>query len=279
MSRKDAPVAAPRWLLDGIEGGLLSPDDRGLLYGDGLFETIAFHHGRSALWSRHMARLARGCAELDLLMPAEDLLADEARRLVRGLTRAVLRITLTRGAGGSGYIPLPGPQIPTRLLQRRAFPHDLDRLRAVGLDLKTSTIRLDALPPAGVKHLSRLTQVLIGRELYQRGGDEAVVLDAHGHLVEALHGNLIVVRDGRLIEPLPHPAAVAGIGLQWLRARAADGLERRELRRDELRRSDGLWVINSVRGPIHARSLDGEPRDRDPLIDQWQALWQQDIER
>ena len=269
----------PRWLLDGIADALLDPNDRGLLYGDGLFETIAFHHGRRALLSLHMQRLGHGWAGLGLVMPSIALLAREASVLIGQRARAVVRITLTRGRGGAGYFPPQGEAVPTRLLQRREFPRDLDASRARGLELRTSPIWLEGGAPAGLKHLSRLTQVMIARELQARGGDEVVVLDAAGRMIEALHGNLVVVRAGRLIEPVPHPAAVAGIGLQWLRSRAGASMEQAELYRDRLQGGDGLWVMNSCRGPIAACRLDNEPFEPDPLIREWQARWQQDIEQ
>jgi len=274
---------APRWLLNGAPEALLHPDDRGLLYGDGLFETIAFHHARSRLWPLHMARLAQGCIELGFSMPESELLAEEADRLIADCETAVVRITLTRGAGGSGYMPQTEAATVTRLLQRRAFPVGLTRLRQSGLCLFTSRVTLAATPPFGIKHLSRLAQVQIARDLAEQGGDEAVVLDADGRLVEALHGNLVLVRDGRLIEPEPHPAAVAGVGLEWLRQLAngcvGDRMQVQAVRRDQLRPSDSVWVINSVRGPIAGCSLDGKPIGMHPLIRHWQQIWQEEIEQ
>lgn len=269
----------PRWLLNGVPEALLSPNDRGLLYGDGLFETIAFHHRQSRLWPLHMARLAHGCAELGLAMPDPTLLADEATRLLDDDTSVVIRITLTRGAGGRGYFPASKPVESTRLLQSRPFPENLAELRDRGLALFTSRVELAAMAPFGVKHLSRVAQVQIARDLAGQGGDEAVVLDREGTLVEALHGNLVLVRDGRLAELEPHPAAVAGVGLEWLRRRAGDPLLRIKLHRDALRASDSVWVINSVRGPMAGRSLDGEPLGQHPLIREWQRIWQQEIEQ
>lgn len=272
-------VVRPRWLLNGSADALLAPDDRGLLYGDGLFETIAFHRGRSPLWPLHMARLARGCDALGLCMPNPALLAEEAGQLLGAAASAVVRITLTRGAGGAGYFPPSQPVPVTRLLQRRAFPEHLTRQRAEGLRLCTSRIVLAPMAPVGVKHLSRLAQVQIARDLAGQGGDEAVVLDPEGRMVEALHGNLVLVRDDQLVELKPHPAAVAGVGLEWLRGRAGDDLIRLDLKRDQLRASDSIGVINSVRGLISGRSLDGAPLGDHPLIRHWQRIWQHEIEQ
>lgn len=267
------------WLVDGRPGAMLSPLDRGLLYGDGLFETIAFHHGRAVLWPLHIARLMRGCRALGLPLPDEAALAEDCRRLAGDRGRAVLRITWTRGCGGAGYRP-PEPAVPSRIVTRRAFPEELQRMRRDGLDLCTSPHML-SMPPAalaGLKHLDRLPQVLIAAHCRSRGADEALVTDSGGRLVEALNGNLVVVRGGRLIAPGPHPAAVAGVGLEWLRTVAGSALVERDMRRAELEPGDAIWVINSVRGPCPVRSLDGCELKRDDRIRSMQAKWHDQVE-
>jgi len=267
------------WRVDGRPGAAVSPQDRGLLYGDGLFETVAFHHGRAALWPLHIERLTRGCAALALPEPDEAALIDDCRRLVGDRARAVIRITWTRGAGGAGYLPDEQPT-PTRIVTRRDLPAALDRMRREGLDLCTSPHVLDTPPAAlaGLKHLGRLPQVLIAAECRTRGVDEALVSDAHGALVEALNGNLVVVRDGTLIAPGPHPAAVAGVGLEWLRRVAGSALAERRMRRDELEPDDAMWVINSIRGPCPVRSLDGRELKHDSVIGPMQARWHEEVE-
>src|SRR6056297_1735643 len=218
-----------RWLVNGEPDALIAPTDRGLLYGDGLFETILFHRGRSALWSLHMARLVDGCRGLALPQPDVDLLAAECHELLGNGNSAVIRIAITRGSGGR-------------------------------------------------KHMNRLEQVLIAEECARRGADEALVLDSAGMIVEGLAGNIVVVRDGRLIAPGPHPAAVAGVGLEWLRRRAGSDLEERPFGAAELTRDDALWVINSVRGPCPVRTLDGRALVRDERIPDWRQRWQKEVE-
>lgn len=266
-----------RWLVDGEPGALVAPDDRGLLYGDGLFETIAFHRGRSALWPLHMARLTEGCLRLALPQPDTDLLAAECRELLGGGSSAVIRISLTRGRGGRAYFP-PDQPAPRRILMLRDMPDNIDSQRRDGLVMRTSSVRLDRNSLGGLKHLSRLEQVLIAEECGRLHADEALVLDSGGLIVEGLAGNIVVVRDDRLIAPGPHPAAVAGVGLAWLRHRADAALEERPMAASELTGEDALWVINSVRGPCPVRALDGRTVARDGQIAQWQRLWRKEVE-
>src|SRR5215813_14021559 len=87
------------------EQALVPLTDRGLLYGDGLFETMRVRGGRPVWWERHLARFEKGAAYLRIRVPysAAELLA-AAHELIRinAMPEAVLRITLTRGVGVRG---------------------------------------------------------------------------------------------------------------------------------------------------------------------------------
>lgn len=272
-----------RWLVNGVPDALVSPTDRGLLYGDGLFETIAFHAGRSALWRLHMVRLAEGCRRLGLPPPDPELLAEECQALLAGTARVVIRLGITRGSGGRAYFPPESPE-PTRIMVRREFPADIDAQRARGIAMRTSPIALAAGPPAtdhlgGIKHSSRLEQVLIAADCMDHAADEALVLDAEGMIVEGLAGNIVLVRGGEMVAPGPHPAAVAGVGLEWLRRAAGPALRERPVAAAQLREGDSLWVINSVRGPCRVRTLDGRELAPDSRLAEWQRRWFEEIEK
>ncbi len=274
------------WLVDGIADAPIPPDDRGLLYADGLFETIALFGCSAPLWGLHMQRLARGCRALGLEMPDPGLLLEEALTLVQDLPRCVIRLSLTRGSGGSGYFP-PATPVNRRILIRRSFPASLERDRQRGVEMRVGGVGLDAaeemageMAPemSGLKHLSRLAQVMIARECARQGAIEALVLDRAGQMVEGLHGNLVIVRNGVLIAPGPHPAAVAGVGLEWLHRRAGERLQRRPFMLAELRATDSIWVINSIRGPCRIRTLDGRELAQDGEYPQWLEKWREEVE-
>ncbi|MGK7296979.1 MAG: aminotransferase class IV [Candidatus Wenzhouxiangella sp. M2_3B_020] len=266
------------WLVDGEAGAMVAPDDRGLLYGDGVFETIAFHGGRSGLWPLHMARLSDGCRRLAIPEPDESTLASECQELVNGRDRAVIRLSITRGRGGRAYFPPESPR-PTRILLRRDWPADLERRRREGLVVRTSPVRLAARSGDDLKHLNRLAQVMIAEDLSRHGADEALVLDDEDRIVEGLAGNVVVERDGVLIAPGPHPAAVAGVGIEWLRRRAGDALREAPLRASDLEPDDAIWVINSVSGPCGVARLDQRRLPAGSRLAEWQARWLEELEQ
>lgn len=264
------------WLIDGRPGGEVSPDDRGLLYGDALFETIAFRAERAPLWDLHWQRLDRGCQFLGLNTPDARQLLTECQSLCAGHVASVIRLTLTRGSGGRGYWP-PEPACSRRIIQRRGWPAGLNEQRNSGLDLVTSPVRLaSGSILAGLKHGNRLEQVMAARACQQIGADEAVMLDNQGRVVEAISSNLLIELNGAIISPLAD-SGVDGVGLAWLRARLGDVIETAVLSERDLQAADAITVINSVAGIRPARSLDGRRLNPGSGCRLWQQLWNEDL--
>ena len=140
--------------VDGREGAQVPAFDRGLGYGDGLFETIRFAGWDAPLWTRHMQRLAEGCRRLGLPLPDPDLLLAEARAVSRELSQAVVRITLTRGVGARGYRP-PARVVPTRIVAAFEPPPVAETDYLHGLRARVCGVRLAHQPLlAGLKHLN-----------------------------------------------------------------------------------------------------------------------------
>lgn len=260
-------------LVNGRATDRVAVDDRGLLYGDHLFETIAFVGQRAPLWDLHIGRLLRDARRLLLPEPNPELLAVECQRLLRDDARCVLRITITRGSGGRAYQPLPKPQ-PRRILMRRAWPEGLEAARRHGLVLHTSPVRLAVGGElAGIKHGNRLEQVLAAEHARLAGAEEAVMFDIEGRLAEAIAGNLVVFIDGQAVTPAGAACGVAGVGLQALRERLDIELTERALDAGDLQRADAVVVINSVAGIRPVRRLDDRPLAIPDEVRRWQRLW------
>lgn len=238
-------------LVDGVAGGRVSPLDRGLNYGDGLFETIRVHDGRMPLLARHLARLKAGCARLGIHWPGDEPLADDLRR-VTGEGEGIVRIVVTRGDGGRGYEP-PEDARGTRIVSR----HQLPRATSAGMSIGVCDVRLGRNRHlAGLKHVSRLEQVLAAAEVHASGWQDGLMLDDRDHVVEATRHNLFYVRDGRLLTPPVDECGVAGVmRAQILELFAASGEE--ALRYDALHALEEVLLCNAVVGVREVNRLEG----------------------
>lgn len=247
------------WSVNGSGSGV-DPSDRGLAYGDGLFETMAAHDGAIRLLDYHLERLAEGCDRLRIRAPARV----ELRRRILAQTpaagRAVVKLIVTRGPGARGYRPAPGARATVVVA---AFPWPRERctdpLR--GIDLVTCGLRLGENPQlAGMKHLCRLEQVLAQLELSDRGAHEGLLLSTSGLVIGGTHHNVFGVFGSCVRTPRIDRCGVRGVMRRVvLEACAALDLAREEADIDlqSLQKADELFVTNAVHGARPVRSLDG----------------------
>ena len=190
----------------------VAADDRGLAYGDGLFETLLVHEGRAVWWDAHWRRLRWGAERLRIALPDERVVAAEASDLIEGMTHGVLKCVLTRGSGGRGYAP-PAEAEPMLVLSLHAPPAATP---SQGLEVRWCDTRL-ALQPAlaGIKHLNRLEQVLARAE-WNEDYDEGLMLDMQGRVVAATAANVFVRRDGQWLTPPVAECGIAGVARRWM---------------------------------------------------------------
>lgn len=252
-----------RALVDGVEADRLRVTDRGLHYGDGLFETIAVHDGAPCLWREHFDRLHRGAYRLGITCPREDVLRRECGRLIGEERVCVLKILLTRGSGGRGYVA-PAHLRPTRVLIRYPFPNHPPSWRRRGVAVTLCRTTLGETPfLAGLKHLNRLEQVLARNEWSDPEVAEGLMFDGRGRVIGGTMSNLFLLTGARLLTPRLDTNGIAGTvrGLV-LRICGAFGFEaeERDISRADLGSSDGLFLTNALIGVWPVRRVETEER-------------------
>ncbi|CAN5288744.1 aminodeoxychorismate lyase [soil metagenome] len=227
----------------------LEPEDRGLAYGDGLFETLLVVAGAPAMWREHWARLGTGAARLGISMPEEAMVRREASSLIEGRDRAALKIVLTRGLGPRGYAA-PEHDNPTVVLSC----HDAPPVPADGLVLRWCKTRMAVQPLlAGIKHLNRLEQVLARAEWNDPSIHDGILCDMEDRVVCATSANLFARVDGRWLTPTVANCGVAGTIRGWLLGQGA--AVEAELSQAQVSHAEVLFACNSLRGILPVRRL------------------------
>lgn len=186
-------------------------NDRGFTLGDGLFETIKAKAGRPLRLAAHMERLRAGAAILRLDLPVDETMVAQSIAQVlaaNGLTDAALRLTISRGPGIRGLLP-PRPTQPTVLLTAGPLPPPAIPARLV---VARDTRRNQHSALARCKTLSYLDNILARLEAEERGGDDALLLNASGLVAESTIANLfIVTADGTIVTPPVSEGALPGV--------------------------------------------------------------------
>ena len=263
----------PSWI-DGRPLEWLSVKDRGLAYGDGLFETVAVRAGSPVLLDRHLARLGEGCArlliDLDLALVRAELLA-----FSRELGDGVAKLIVTRGDGLRGYAP-PQPAVPRRILQGGAKPAYPAGNAELGVRLFPCVTRLAEQPLlAGIKHLNRLEQVLARAEWQDAEHAEGLMLDASGRVIEGVYSNLFLLKGGVLLTPDLSRCGVAGVMRAELLAQAErQGLPCQvcDIALEALLQADEVFLCNSLYGVWPVRALQRHQWSVGPLTRKLQLI-------
>jgi branched-subunit amino acid aminotransferase/4-amino-4-deoxychorismate lyase len=225
-------------------------DDRGLLLGDGLFETLLFARGELVLTQPHAARMADSAAVLGLPAPTLAEFSACALAAVReaGLmdARAAVRVTLTAGSGGRG---LDRPAAPAPRLFATAVRSATPQSPA---SLFVARVRRNqASPTSRLKTLAYLDNVLARREAVAAGVDEAVMLNTLGEVACAAAANVFWLKDGVLFTPAIATGRLDGVmARQVIDAAATIGIDARQVREgaEALVGADAVFLTNCLIG-------------------------------
>jgi len=203
----------------------ISPDDRGFLFGDGVYEVIRAYHGVPAFWCEHLARLVRSAREIQLAFSFEQ--TDFQRLLLSGLQQSgyqegKIYIQVTRGVAPREHV-FPSKVEPTVFLSFRkmvALPMEVSQ-RGVSV-ITCPDIRWDR---CDIKSLNLLPNVLAKQKAQEAKAFEAIFV-REGWVSEGATSNIFVVKDGVIITPERNQFVLAGVTQQQVvRLAQEKGLE------------------------------------------------------
>lgn len=234
-------------------------DDRGLLLGDGLFETLGVREGEPLHLAAHLDRMAAGCLALGL-PPLDRARAESSlRQALQGISAPLvaLRLSLTAGSGGRG---LDRPDAPEpRLISTTSLwirPVSPARLATVAIR------RNEGSPASRLKTLAYLDNVLAREAARAQDADEALMLNNRGEVACGAAANLFWIAEGRLFTPALDCGVLAGVVRgQVLAAARRLGVTAIETRATppELAMAEAIFLTNSLIGVRSVDRWDGKP--------------------
>jgi branched-chain amino acid aminotransferase len=238
--------------------------DRGLTLADGLFETMRIRGGAPFRLGRHLERLSRGLAALEIAEPHE--LTEWVLSAVRaaGPRDAALRLTVTRGVAPAGVAPsAESAGHPTVIVAVSDLPLIPRHIYELGLSAHVvSGRRNERAMTAGLKTLSYTDAVAGLLEARRAGADEALFLDLEDHCCEASASNLFALIDGALVTPPLTCGALPGItraALIELAASQRIAVAERPFGLEQLVGAREAFLTSSLRGVAPLVRVDHQP--------------------
>lgn len=191
----------------------VAPVSSAMLYGRGVFTTVAIYNGEPFLWPQHWRRLIEharrlgvdcsGCGEEDVGAALEKLIS--VNQVRDGRARVIL---LARSGRDFWKTKIPGGKKTDLLI----MTGEAQKVPQAGMSLAVSPYRFNTFSPlAGIRSLNYLEQVMAWEEAQAREFDEAIMLNERGEVVSATMSNIFWVKDGTAYTPTLSTGALAGV--------------------------------------------------------------------
>jgi len=246
-----------RW--SALEEAVISINDRGFLFGDGVYEVVRVYDGRMFRPDLHLARLARSASHiaLDLPLTREDFLTlfEEALRR-SGQREAIIYLQVTRGVAPRSHA-IPPDLTPSVIVTVRPAPVVTDAVRAAGVAVVTVPdvrwLRCD------IKTTAMMGNVLALLATNRAGGFEGIQV-RDGLVTEGISTNLFAVFDG-VVQTAPEGTALlSGVTRHLVAelARAHPGLREESVSATDLVQADEVFLTSTTKEVVSVVSVDGE---------------------
>jgi 4-amino-4-deoxychorismate lyase len=243
--------------------------DRGLQYGDGLFETMRIRRHAVRLLDLHLQRLLEGCARLRIDVPDEQGLRRELEQAASLRASGVLKLIVTRGVGPRGYRPAGGERC-TRILTLSPLPGAAARGLTKPIIVRLCRMKLGTNEQlAGLKTLNRLESVIARSEWTDKRIAEGLMRDGDDHIVCGTMSNLFLRQGTQLVTPLLDRCGVAGVMRRWVLEQARALRLKPTVRRvglQDLRSAEEVFMTNAIAGVMGAAEIrHGAVKIRPPM--------------
>jgi branched-chain amino acid aminotransferase len=264
-----------------INDPCISLMDRGMLYGDGLFETLRVYTGQLFRLEAHRNRLCRAAEKLRIPLPTGlERLSATIQAVCKANNRleGAVRVTLTRGIALSGLDPEPN-QPPTLQITTAPLRDGLDQ----SMHLVPVALRRDETSPLSqIKSLNYLPNILARFEVKEHEADEGLLLNTEGYIAEGTISNVFWIKDGVLYTPSPDCGILSGIAREVVIESAhAMGIQVIEGKfpLSALEEAQGIFMTNSLIEIVPVIMFDDRPCPYGtiPMITQLQAAYQQAV--
>ncbi len=276
----DSPLGRFVWLNGSIvptAEAKVSVLDRGLLRGEGVFETMRTYGGALFAAGRHLARMQMSADAAGVRLPPPEVLREAVSAAVaaNGFPESRVQLTVTSGPGGPTPDPIGHPE-PTLVVI--VLPLGSQTARPVVTAVTLPWIRHESAALTGVKPTSYLDHLVGHKWAHQQGADEGLWRNSAGEVTEATGSNLFVVRGGVVLTPPLSAGLLPGVTrdlvLERCRARKVPA-EETTLAVPDVAAADECFLTSTTKEAVAVASLDGHPvgTGHRPVLDALVADW------
>ena len=233
---------------------LVGADNRGLRYGDGLFETLRFANGRINLGDWHFERLFTGLEQLEFELPAyftAAYVADQVTRLCKKNQHGIARVRINVFRGNGGLYDAAN-HFPNCIIQSWQLPSEGFQLNGNGL---VTGIYPNAQKPldvfANLKSNNYLPYTMAALHAKKQQWNDAFVLNTAGNICDATIANVFIVKKQVAYTCPLQQGCVAGVMRRLLLQNMPAGgfsCQEKIITTEDLLTADEVFLTNTIKG-------------------------------
>ncbi len=248
-----------------LEKAQVAVNDRGFLYGDGLFETIPVYEGNPFYAEEHLLRLSEGADIMGLpfnyeISSLEEILKETVK--VNSVNRGFLRLTLSRGKGKRGLSPEGCTEPLLLVVPSCSIPYSRENYKkGYGAIIVKGTRRNSFSPLSRLKTLNYLDNILARMEADKKKAEEGILLNSFGNIACGTVSNIFIYKNDVLVTPSSQCGILKGITRQIVIKMAHEReiqVEERPLDPEELMEAEEAFLTNSLMEIMPLTSLEGK---------------------
>ncbi|MFH1783535.1 MAG: aminotransferase class IV [bacterium] len=243
----------------------LSVHDRGLLYGEGIFETMRSYEGTVFMLDEHLKRLFESMKTAGIpQVLSKSRIKDAVYKtlVLNKLKNAYIRLTVTGGASGTGLFSKSKSR-PNIFIIARALAPFGEKVYNTGIKAIICKVRQNETSAVcGIKSLGYLERSLIAKELNLKKAQDAILLNTKGYVAEGLTSNIFLLKNDILITPSVESGILPGITRQVVLELAPKlGLKTsaQKVKVQDMQKAREVFLTNSIREIIPVVSIDSKP--------------------
>lgn len=239
--------------------------DRGLAYGDGFFTTAKVVNAKVEMLNEHIERLFNTAIQLKINNLDIEKIESDMQIIASKYELAVLKVIVTAGSGGRGYSRMES-LTPTVIISVHDYPMSYLSQYEEGISVGISKTKLSVNGQlSGLKHLNRLDQVLVKKDLESLPFDDLLVFNWNEHLIEASAANVFWFdRDEELYTPSVELSGVNGLMRQRILSHYPN-TKIVKVDKEYLNEINSMFICNAVMGIMPVKSLAGRILDMKPV--------------
>lgn len=241
----------------------IATNDRGLLLGEGVFDTLLVRHAEPENWDLHLARLFAAATYFDIATPYDSTVLRHAlNQLLKhhekhhDTAEAVLRITVTSGAGGRGLIA-SNAAAPTWLMQLSPKPANKTAYTLIDSPILRNETSVSSI----YKTTNYLDAITVYKKAIAAGAGDGIMYNTKRCVACCSHANIYIGKDNCIYTPPISDGVLAGITRQKLLAQSALNITEKSLNKTDIDTADFILTSNSIAGIVPISAVNGIKKD------------------